>query len=97
MFYAVKRVSLSSFLMFKLNNVSIRGTSNLLNTTQEMKSMKSNELVSFQEKPYTDLNALCFLHYFQNLDDGSETVVKCLNLIYTHCFRSCSSFQGSVC
>ena len=37
MFYAVKRVSLSSFLMFKLNNVSIRGTSNLLNTTQASK------------------------------------------------------------
>ena len=37
MFSAVKRISLSPFLMFKLNNVSWRGTSNLLNTTQASK------------------------------------------------------------
>ena len=37
MFAAVNRVSLSSFLMFKLNNVSWRGTSNLLNTIQASK------------------------------------------------------------
>ena len=37
MFSAVKRISLSSFLMFKLNNVSWRGTSSLLNTPQASK------------------------------------------------------------
>ena len=75
MFSGVKRVSLSSFLMFKLNNMSLRGTSNLNNWTllRLQKSvpffshtMESNELVSFQENPCTDLYALCFLRYFQN-------------------------------
>ena len=100
MFSGVKRVSLSSFLMFKLNNVSLRGTSNLLNTTQTSKecailvhTMESNELVSFEENPCTDLYALCFYATFKMLDDGSKTVVKCLNLIYTHSFRSCVLFR----
>ena len=103
MFSAVKRVSLSSFLMFKLNNVSWRGTINLLNTTQASKKcailVPHHEIkwIAVISNPWTDLNTLCFSCFFQNASWWFSDRCKVSLLIYTHRFRSCGSFQGSIC
>ena len=61
-------------------------------------SLKSNEVVSFQETPWMSALRSWFFHTtFKMLENGSQTVVKCLNLIYTHCFRSWGSFHGFMC
>lgn len=61
-------------------------------------SLKSNEVVSFQETPWMSALRSWFFHTtFKMLENGSQTVVKCLNLIYTHRFRSWGSFHGFMC
>lgn len=61
-------------------------------------SLISNEVVSFQETPWMSALRSWFFHTtFKMLENGSQTVVKCLNLIYTHRFRSWDSFHGSIC
>ena len=47
-------------------------------------SLISNEVVSFQETPWMSALRSWFFHTtFKMLENGSQTVVKCLNLIYT--------------
>lgn len=61
-------------------------------------SLISNEVVSFQETPWMSALRSWFFHTtFKMLENGSQTVEKCLNLIYTHRFRSWDSFHGSIC